>query len=124
MLKQTPAAVLDTRVPYRVGSPMLPVQPLDTLPRQWFAEWSEPTFRQDMNRILREEKVHVEKLQVVKRVQKGKDVGVTPKTIMVISDIPLHSQYDRWKEAVVRLRALLVSIKRYDVAVLDTKGKD
>lgn len=122
MSQATSPVILDTRVTYWVGSPILPVQPLDTISQS--PEWWEPEFRGEIRELLREENVLVEVLALVKRVQKGKAVRATPETIMITSDVSMPVQYDNWKRAATRLRRLLDSVDRYDIAVeiIDYRG--
>ncbi|KAJ4371127.1 hypothetical protein N0V83_004343 [Neocucurbitaria cava] len=119
-----PPVIIDTRVTYRIGSPLLPAQPVHTIWRLSIAEWWKDGFRQEVDKILREDNVYVKQLGVVKRVQRGNDAQTIPKTILIVSDISVPDQRENWKRATSNLRALLRSRGRDElfIEIIDAKA--
>ncbi|KAJ4361894.1 hypothetical protein N0V83_010835 [Neocucurbitaria cava] len=116
--------VVDSRLTYRVGSPILPVLPLDTIDAERGQLWRSG-FHEHVSRIMRDEKVYVHYIMPVKRVRKGGNAQAAPTTILVVSDASLPEQWQNWKQATTTLRQMLRRTDRDDfvIEIIDVKSQ-
>ncbi|KAI4631972.1 uncharacterized protein J4E87_002679 [Alternaria ethzedia] len=73
--------------------------------------------RQSVARILHDAQVRVLGYGLVKRVRPGQTPSLTPRTLLVTSDVSVDGQYSAWKVAVSDLRLLFDKANREDITV-------
>ena len=103
-----PDTAIDTRLHYRVGVPQLRALPLTTLEQQHIPEWW--SLSSKIGRILQEEGVHTIHYDIVRRKREGETDALVPRTILVLSDVTVTGQYDKWIASAARLRRFLLGL--------------
>ncbi|KAE8863456.1 hypothetical protein PTNB73_06663 [Pyrenophora teres f. teres] len=113
---QVTEELLDTRLHYRVGSPMLRTLPLSTARFEGFAGWF--GLWAPITKVLREEHVHVNRFGAhpVRRFRETENEDDIPISVLVESDATIPGQYTRWVNAVRRIRRLLLD-SGFDMAI-------
>ncbi|KAF2256195.1 hypothetical protein BU26DRAFT_412548 [Trematosphaeria pertusa] len=111
-----PGLVLDTRLAYRVGSPLLPTLPLNTI---WGLHKESPRLYSmipGIKLILKEHEVLVEYMDIVRRFHRGEQPQGRGLTLLVLSDVTIESQRQNCVRSVQAIKELLIR-EELDIAL-------
>lgn len=98
--------ILDARLPYRIGRPILPVLPLTTTYDEQFPKFN--MLSANIRKTLLEEEVYFRRFGPVKRLRPGQHQNAVPHTLLVEAyPTPDDAHLRRWVAAVHRLHNLL-----------------